>query len=381
MNNTAVKNSKENTTSDYDQFAKVLIHILVLIVVASDIRFLIGRCLYEGNYYLPIIERTITPVESWTIFGVMILINMIVFFSLLEERDWTDSVFVSFIPSTISLLIYYHNSYILFSAGYIMFLSIFSIAALIMVSVKRKSAEKGGKRINEAKLFKVYFGAVYRYMGYVSAFVVIVMCILVKISPVSNGTRTVFSNVKPEYYDYSAPDGDLYALLDENREALMVLKTGNYEYASEEERLDGLQTLLNIECAYFQIPVPQLRAVDFELDSTAGDFSSIGYYINISNDCVMSESSLFPVSTVLHEGRHAYQYETVSYAKRTNMDLSLSVNTEIREWSENYDTYYEFSSNGSLEEYQIYSSQPIERDAMCYGDYVGVLVCNYINNW
>lgn len=61
------------------------------------------------------------------------------------------------------------------------------------------------------------------------------------------------------------------------------------------------------------------------------------------------------LETILHEGRHAYQYEQITKKK-----ISM-FNFKAKKWRANYSGYI-----SSLEDRTIYSMQPIERDAQKY---------------
>lgn len=88
-----------------------------------------------------------------------------------------------------------------------------------------------------------------------------------------------------------------------------------------------------------------------------GSFQPSGMWISINRDRLNAPDSIGLLKTIMHEARHAYQYEAAFRGKHP------AVTDETRkQWKDNFDNYKNASTHG----YDVYYNQPIERDAFWF---------------
>jgi hypothetical protein len=144
---------------------------------------------------------------------------------------------------------------------------------------------------------------------------------------------------------------------------LSYLKRSVYRDLSMQEKLNALQTLLDIETQYlFDAPG------EVELCCAATKDGTLGYYILGYSTIVISEKALNDrdraVSCILHEARHAYQERVVQYLEEAGaFDTPLLKDTEVYAWRSEEDHY----ASGQ-EDFESYYSQRIEQDAREYSE-------------
>ncbi len=156
------------------------------------------------------------------------------------------------------------------------------------------------------------------------------------------------------------PEGGVW---DANMLGLSYLKQSVYRDLSMQEKLNALQTLLDIETQYlFDAPG------EVELCCAATKDGTLGYYILGYSTIVISEKALNDrdraVSCILHEARHAYQERVVQYLEEAGVyDTTLLKETEVYAWRSEENHYV-----SGQEDIENYYSQRIEQDAREYSE-------------
>ena len=90
---------------------------------------------------------------------------------------------------------------------------------------------------------------------------------------------------------------------------------------------------------------------------TLGSYTPRHGLITINTNMLNSHNSIRLLKTIIHEARHAYQYEAAFQGRHP------SVSNETRQiWRDNFQNY----TTGSGNEYDKYYNQPIERDAFWF---------------
>lgn len=136
----------------------------------------------------------------------------------------------------------------------------------------------------------------------------------------------------------------------------------NWEKATYNEKLAALQALENDYAARQGRPPCTIQPEELDPDE-------VGYYFNEDNTILINKEFLIGldpehewahishymcVNTILHEGRHAYQYFAMSHDVHHDKE-------EVRKWRENAKIYY-------TSEIDLYRLQPLERDAYDYAE-------------
>lgn len=350
-----------------------------LVAISISIRSLVGAFFYRSNYYIPFINKSLSFFQGWILFGLLSIANALFFVVVLNmERGFLESIKCSIIPTFISALIFYSQTYkriIITIAALLAALIIFPIIQYVR---KSNLARRKGKRLKKMKVFRRYARESYSYAVNMALITSIIFAISVIFIPSVDGKRAVVSSVKAT--TYVMYEDSIYSLLEQNKDTLITLQDYRWEEATIDEKVDCLQTLLNCEISYFKLT----DGVELEMkemgDYKAGYYSSEERTAYISPDIVNGDPEE-ACETTLHEGRHAYQHDVVNYAIDNDYDLSLAVYSDIREWKKNIDDYYTKDGEMNVEEYLRYKTQPLERDANEEGYNVSILVMSYIDSW
>jgi uncharacterized repeat protein (TIGR02543 family) len=112
--------------------------------------------------------------------------------------------------------------------------------------------------------------------------------------------------------------------------------------------------------------------IEFKVIESRGAYYASKNKIMIHIDELESPDSYVLLNTVIHECRHAYQYETVK--GKNNHDVSEETR---KQWADNFENYIE----GPAKEYQ---DQPIEWDAVSFAGQEARLrgrVADYSGSW
>ena len=150
----------------------------------------------------------------------------------------------------------------------------------------------------------------------------------------------------------------------------------NWERLNFDSRVSALQHLENQSASEQGRSARTIEPSFFEKDENG--FTTVGYYspeeqdkLFINQDAINSNSPYQAMSTVLHEGRHAYQDDIVNDRTSTdkNMDPAdaqlVDQNKDVWEKNMQDDVYFSPKEGDSFSEYRY---QPIEADANNYSD-------------
>lgn len=149
----------------------------------------------------------------------------------------------------------------------------------------------------------------------------------------------------------------------QNEAVLRNLASDKWATLSHEEKMNTLQTVVNIETTYLTTSPITLKSTKLE-DSTVGQYSYDENIIYIDSEFMATSDSMDVIDTICHECRHAYQHSVVDM-----LDWSQdSVTTHYfyrsaRQWKLEFSDY----RNGQLD-YNTYYQQSIEADARAYAE-------------
>lgn len=101
---------------------------------------------------------------------------------------------------------------------------------------------------------------------------------------------------------------------------------------------------------------------------TWGSYRNESRTIYINLEVLENGSAKDSLNTILHEMRHLYQANLVDiYCRLSTEEKKIAYFSELREWSESFDSYNTVSGDDySIEEYMNYYTEAIEIDARDY---------------
>lgn len=146
---------------------------------------------------------------------------------------------------------------------------------------------------------------------------------------------------------------------------LMQLCEGTWQKLDVNEKLDVLQTVVNIEAGRLGLPAqPKLFAVNTDDEGLLGYYQESSGIIGINVDSLIANSSWVNLRTAAHEVYHAYQHRMVElYSASPDHLRQLSVFEHIPEYCYEFDHYTDAD-----DDYEKYHSQKCETDARAYAD-------------
>lgn len=160
----------------------------------------------------------------------------------------------------------------------------------------------------------------------------------------------------------------------QNEAVLQNLTSAEWGNLSHEEKMDVLQTVVNIEATYLTISPITLKSTKLE-DNTVGQYSYDENIIYIDSEFLAISDSADVLDTICHECRHAYQHYVVDmldwsqdsvnshYYYRSAQQWKLELN-DYRDGQLNYDTYYQQSIEADARAYA-------ERSVYVYMEFLG----------
>ena len=178
------------------------------------------------------------------------------------------------------------------------------------------------------------------------------------------------THLQPEYLE--APvDKVQWTEIGETLTGIEELEIEKWQELSLEERLDVLQRIENVVAAIEHRPVCAVKMRKLDSNTNGHFVPGDGITINLSrmqNSDVSQESLDKLIETLIHEGRHSYQYYNIS----TRMVHSSPA--DVAQWQENWPNYFDGESiemaglhvrTKFLREtgFRLYYYQPVETDA------------------
>lgn len=159
-------------------------------------------------------------------------------------------------------------------------------------------------------------------------------------------------------------DAEVGHLWETNKIGLHDLQKNVYDESSAREKLNALQTLVEIESKALLDTHGVIRiALGITEENVGGYFSSDYQTIVISEESLNDRDTAIYV--VLHEMKHAHQFYVTEYLETIGAyDSKLLKNTDMYDWKYEQ-VHYTSGSSGNLDEY---ISQSIELDAYFYAN-------------
>ena len=353
---------------------------IYLVCASVTLRILIGMFFYRSNYFIPFINMSLSIWSGWILFSLLAMINAIYYVFILKiERTIINSIKYAIIPPFLSALLFYAQTYIRQVVIIAILIAAVSIFPVIQYFSRLRTAKRKGKKLRKLKCYRKYTRESYKYVADIGIITMVIFLIAFFFVPSFDGKRAVVSSIKAETYDVDSES--IYDLLEKSKEDLLVLQEGRWEEAPVDERINGLQALLNCEISYFKLSEGVLLKSKEMGEYQAGYYSAEERTAYISPELLEDVDCFDACETTLHEGRHAYQNDVVRIAESNNYDLSEAIYSDIREWKRNFDNYFTKDDGMNINEYMTYSVQPVERDAEEHGYNLALVITSYINSW
>lgn len=162
-------------------------------------------------------------------------------------------------------------------------------------------------------------------------------------------------------------------------DVIAKLENDHWNTLNTSARLNTLQEILDIECAYLGLPDPlTVSVIEMDRESVHGSYSHSKRTVNINQNIFSNASPEYLLSILLHEVYHSFEHACIDLLKTTDpsyQNLLLFDRAVI----------YAYESSNYIsgeEDYQAYFNQLMEADSRAYAelrsqDYQDVLT--YLN--
>ena len=200
----------------------------------------------------------------------------------------------------------------------------------------------------------VLFVALRRYFVVFTAFLLVLPSISVIVVYGFNGylnNATTHAIIKDE------TDNLLLA----NIETIQLFQDDKWAMISEQDKINALQIVSDIETHYLNIDPVFVVACPLN-ENTAGEYQHSDRIVCIDMKKHEEEYPLGYIKTVLHECRHAFQYDCVDSLDWDNVNIQNGIYyAQARQWQYEQEHYIH-----PYEDYEEYYQQDIENDARTY---------------
>ncbi len=323
--------------------------------------------------------------DDWTeaIILHMIFTAVIAFaylYLLNNERDFHETLILSFISPALSIVFYSFDHYKLdkYRDLFLMAIAICFLGGCAKYYKRYIRAKKKQKRLRRLKAAKVSFRVSYNWMKMVVLYSFSVLIVPTIMHGRANSKSMVFSTAKPEVYERSEMDD----LLDQHMDVLAGLKSDTYASLTEEERLYKYQILLNCYLSYLDCD-EGCRLVAQELPSTTyGYYNDVDKIVAVNEEVLMSEKNCSQmVETIGHESFHVYQHECIR--RLDDYDAEDPMLYQIRLWESEAENYTDYDPNieNGRGTYDSYRNQFLESSAFSFGYMWEEHITQYIENY
>lgn len=245
---------------------------------------------------------------------------------------------------------------------------ILSIVALLSVLVGLYATYLITYRREGVSAYKMIPKRVFTFVRGSQAFLALGMAILMLVPCVSVTVMSGVSQAKS-----TIPSVSQEATIANNIDCLSRLDNSEWFSLTFEEKLDVLQTIVNIECRYLGLPHElNVVATDMERDTILGNYSDRSHTISVSVKSLMYDAPCEVVDTVCHEAYHAYQHCLVDmYNSCDDQYRDLKVYRRVKKYEVEFGDYIT-----GTEDFCGYYEQACEEDAR---EYAASAVEDYYN--
>lgn len=348
---------------------KILKKILVFIIDWLPIFFYWWIIYLTPSIYIREIPIFISQ-KSFFIIIHMVILLWLVFTSLNEEyKSCIQKLIDSLVPIELICYVFFLEYRFKYAIVIVVLFGVINVSA--MYTLIKKNRVKSLTRKQWHKYIIVF--------KRLSSFLIILLFTIPSIFSIFvYGLRQPYSVATVSKEIFSQTSFESLAI--KNETTLKNLLDSKWDNLSHEEKMNTLQTIVNIETSYLTINPITLKSTKLE-KNTLGKYSHNENTIYISSEFLETGSSLNAINIICHECRHAYQYYVVNM-----LDWSQdSVNSNYfyrsaQQWRLELKNY----RDAYIDKYSYYQ-QNVERDARAYAKrgvqaYIEFLEKNYSDN-
>ena len=146
-------------------------------------------------------------------------------------------------------------------------------------------------------------------------------------------------------------------------DVIAKLESNHWNTLTTSTRLETLQEILDIECAYLGLPYSlTVSVIEMDRESVHGSYSHSKHTVNINQNIFNSASPEYLLSVLLHEVYHSFEHACIDLLETTDpyyQNLLLFDRAVI----------YAYESSNYIsgeEDYQAYYNQLMEADSRAY---------------
>ena len=331
--------------------------------------FLIGFLFAIASYHaIPYKTRY----ESDFGFCLLCLVSVFIGVWTTPQSKYTTKTMVGIliVPFSLDFLMAYHGEYIplilllclLCTVGY----------TIAVICACYRNIRKGQYRRRWLQFFQNFL---FRCRTIISTILIIVLLvfgtgsfIVPHLTPEEPTPAVSFDQIKP-----------ILETMENRTDVIAKLEDENWNTLTPSARLNTLQEILDIECAYLGLPDSlTVSVIEMERESVHGSYSHRKHTVNINKNIFSSASPEYLLSVLLHEVYHSFQHACIELYETTDpsyKNLLLFDKAVV----------YAYESNNYIsgeEDYQAYYNQLMEADSRAYEelrsqDYQDVLT--YLN--
>lgn len=296
-----------------------------------------------------------TYAESKVMLWCMIGISILVCTFILDWRMWTGWTVVKAlsIPYGVYTVIVYSKtvgSWVTIVLGIASVLSIVYI--ILLMSQKIKNSKNKGKMIKR-RLHRCCVGS----QSIATVALLVVMGII--------GVNGIFgNNILTSSAPAFANDQSNPQTISNNIDTVLLLQEEEWSTLTTQEKLDTLQTIVNIEAHYLGLP-NELNVGAANLDEgTLACYDDSTYTISIDINHLETDPVYDVLDSCCHEAYHSYQHRLVDAYNASDEQLrELRLFKSAAQYSQEFDDYAD-GENG----YYTYYFQDCEMDARNYAE-------------
>lgn len=357
---------------------------MIVIVIAYFAKYLF-RKLGFACLYIYSADRVLTENQTNMFFAFLLISALGIYLLVIKgKKTWLRAFMIGILPSGFFIILRF--AYI-FKVYNIMAILLSVILNVINIVENRsdllhamRTRDNHFLRMIRRDCVDTHLEVAFTYLSWAAGIYLFAIFASYINSPVSN--TGLFGSAVYSTNKNGVEVVDIDSLWDINRDILVKLNDRYYYEIDFQEKVDALQTLVDIEMIYLGCGPVQLVAEDMEKEILAGYYSSSGGYIAINADIVEQDVEL-AISVLLHESYHVYQIECVEafYSMELPADYSdLKMFRDVATWNYEGTHYYSGRDAESLEDYYLYAEQQLEISADEYSNQrIGYWI-EYINS-
>ena len=298
---------------------------------------------YEADLYIPEIGISLSHVSFYWLSIFVMIMGMFIGFWGDYYQHTLPYVALNMLPIEIIAILIMAQYYFIFAV--ILFMITLSVLLFWLWAVKKYLPSKPEE-------FKLKMN---KLIAWQTIGLVLSIVLISNIAVINTGESLINTTVKASSLSYIDLDNQV------SQETFLLiapLKENIWQNLPPEERIDVLQTLLNIEVSHLKLNPLHLKTK--KIDTARGYYIHERNTVYIDYEVLLNESAEVCIDIICHEAYHAFQYTSVDSIDFTNDPRQASfLFEEVQSWRENINNYY-------FAPIAAYYYQPLEKSARAY---------------